>query len=448
MIVLRKLLGWSLLLTALLLAFVNGGPRSVVDWQAQRAVGLQSDDWGLAGVVPQADSWLGLDREALQPGRFPAVYWQSTLEDASVVQRLIEILRAHPGRDGVPAVFQPNYVMASLGWDAAAERWVRYNLPQWPPQYERPGLWGAVVAGRQLGVWRPEFHASLHYDPAERRERALSTDLAREVTRRGISIFPASEGARELAPWRSEAIMTAELDTSLAVFSRVFGRPVDSVIAPDYTWHAWVESLWQSRGLRVIQAKREQQNPEWLAGKAGRLQKYLDRQWARLVHQDRVYLERNCRLEPVQAVDPGAVVRQCVADTRRAWRRGQPAIVESHRVNYSHTDPEVAAVGMAALTAYLAQVCDDTEGPVFLCDSEIAQLVRRGTSWRVAGDRLVLRNSTHAGRVVAVPGRALVAMGLPDRGPVLIRLGAAEVRVLQAVEISASRGDTATIFVK
>ena len=416
--------GLGLLLAALAL----GGPRSAIDWRDQQAVAFQSDDWGLAGFVPTADFWQGLDREALDPGRFPPVYWQSTLEDADVVNRMVDLFAATGGRDGVPAVFQPNYVMASLAWDDSAGNWVTRYLPELPPQYVRPGLWQAVAAGRQQGVWHPEFHATLHYDPAVRRAQALASEPARTATLRGSSLFPGSESARELAPWRPASEMSAELDGSLRAFGALFGRPVGSVIAPDYTWHASIEDLWQSRGLRLIQAKREQRNSEWPGGIAGRLYKYADRQWSRLIHPGRVYLERNCRLEPVQAPDPQAVVARCLADTRAAWARGEPAIVETHRVNFAHTDPAVVAVGVDALAAYLADIA--TSGPVFLCDTEIAGLMRRGTSWRVAGSSLILRNASRSTRVVAVPAEAMSRLGTDRPGGAVFRLVPGTVRIL------------------
>jgi len=137
----------------------------------------------------------------------------------------------------------------------------------------------------------------------------------------------------------------------------------------------------------------------------------------------------------VQADDAGAVVSRCVAETRRAWQRREPAIVETHRVNYSHTDPAVVATGMASLARYLELVCADKEGPVFLCDTEIAQLKRRGTSWRVAGDVLVLRNASHASRVVAVPGAVRSELGWSGTGALLIRLSAGEMRLLAAADV-------------
>ena len=185
----------------------------------------------------------------------------------------------------------------------------------------------------------------------------------------------------------------------------------------------------------MIQAKREQRNPEWISGKAGRIQKYLDRQWARLANPGRIYLERNCRLEPVQAPDPAAVVAQCVSDTRLAWQRGEPAIVETHRVNFSHTDPAIVKIGVNGLDSYLEQVCAAENGPIFLSDSEIAQLTRRGTSWRIAGDKLVMRNGTRGAKVVAVPQKALDVWGGQHSRLLLVRLAAGEIRVFGARDL-------------
>ncbi len=89
----------------------------LVDWRSLRAVAFESDDWGLAGFVPNAEVWQGNDRAELHPGRFPEVYWESTLEDSLMVRGLCEIMASFRGDDGLPAVFQPNYVLSSLNYE-------------------------------------------------------------------------------------------------------------------------------------------------------------------------------------------------------------------------------------------------------------------------------------------------------------------------------------------
>ena len=181
--IIPRILALAVLVAAAGLAWVLGSPSGAVDWRSVRAVAFESDDWGLQGFVPAEDSWAGLDRSEIGPGRFPPVYWGSTLEDSSAVARLCAVMGRHHGRDGLPAVFQPNYVMSALGWRSGAGdgQWVRYDLPDLDPRYARPGMWNAVAAGRAAGVWVPEFHATWHYDPNLRRAAALQPGSAREA---------------------------------------------------------------------------------------------------------------------------------------------------------------------------------------------------------------------------------------------------------------------------
>lgn len=410
-------IGAALVLAAA--ALLSAGPRSAVDWSSLRAVALESDDWGLAGFVPSAAAWDDLRREDLAPGNFPAIYWNSTLEDSAMVADLAGVLSACRGRDGLPAVMQPNYVMSSLSWQDG--QWRRYDLPGVPPAYARPGLWNAVAAATEAGVWYPEFHATWHYDPQRRREATAASEVTAEAAERGIMLFPGSEAARELGPWRSTEELGQELDGALRIFAHAFGRAPGSMIAPDYTWDSRVERLWSERDLRVIQAKREQRDPGLPGGALGRVLKVLERQWSRALHADRIYLERNCRLEPVQSPDAGAVVAACAAETERAWSRGEPAIVETHRVNFAHDDREVAAAGRRALADYLDRVTRTGAGPVFVTDEEVAALLRRGTSSRRFGDGAVLRNGSGSRRVVSWPqghpgGRAMRTLVILDSG--------------------------------
>ena len=397
--------GLGLLVLVFLVCFLTMEDSAVVDWGQLRAVAFESDDWGLAGFVPSGDVWNGHQRDILSPGNFPDVYWESTLEDSLMVSQLCGIMAAKVGADGLPAVFQPNYVMSSLSYEKEPSGWVwrRYDLPLLPPVYERSGMWKAVQQGIESGVWYPEFHATWHYDPRLRLESSLKTDFSRQMAEAGVTLFPGSEKARELSPRRPITDLKAELIQSQITFTEVFQRPMGAIIAPDYTWDDRVEKMWQELGVLVIQGKREQRDPTLPGGLLGRGQKLFKRKWALLAHPQRVYLERNCRLEPVQSQQPLATVMSCTEDTRKAWSLGQPAIVETHRINYSHDDPEIVQLGQSSLVHYLDAICDDPEKlPVFMVDAEIAQLQKRGVSWVFRGEQLVLRNATHSRRLVMI----------------------------------------------
>jgi hypothetical protein len=427
----RRWLGRLAALLFLLLLVAGGlaGGRSaaLVDWREVRAVVLESDDWGLCGFIPESTAMTGLDAAELEPGKFPPVYWGSTLEDSLAVAALGEVLGGASGRDGMPAVMQPNYILSSLAWEAGPRtdgRWVARDLPAVPAAYARPGLWKAVSAAVAAGVWHPELHGRWHYDPARRREAALATPTAREAARRDILLFPGSERAWELGPWRPQAELAAELDGSIRVFSSLFGRQPRAVVAPDYRWDDRCEDLWLSRHLTTIQAKREQRRTEY-GGLMGRARKLGERTLARQVHRDRVYLERNARFEPVQNTQPAAVTAQTAAAVVAAWGRGEPAIIETHRVNFAHLDPTVAAEGRAQLAELLGSLTLSEAGaPLYLVDAEVAGLQRHGTSWCDRGDRFVVRNLTRSRRLLVVPAGEGAAAGVVTLGP-----GETEVRL-------------------
>ncbi|MBI3539953.1 MAG: hypothetical protein HY076_06740, partial [Candidatus Eisenbacteria bacterium] len=87
------------------------------------------------------------------------------------------------------------------------------------------------------------------------------------------------------------------------------------------------------------------------------------------------------------------------AAARAAWRRGQPAIVSSHRVNYAHLDPAWSEAGCAALAELLARLVAD--GAVFLTDAEVRGLLERGASSRAIARGAVVRRATPDRGVVA-----------------------------------------------
>lgn len=397
------------LVLALGLGLVLGGRPSLVDWRSERAVVFESDDWGLCGYAPDAAALTQLDPAVLQVGNTPQAYLTSTLEDSAAVAALAAVLAGARGRDGRPAVLQPNYIM---GWQAPVQgegepdgRQLRDGmLPAFHPRYARPGLWDAVGRAVASGVWYPEYHGLWHFDPAARAALCAADPAAAAAAARGLLLFPGSHHSYELDDARPLTVLAAELAAGMAAFAGVFGRRPDAVIAPDYHWSHRHERLWRDAGLTVVQAQREQRHPDY-EGLSGRLRKVLARVLRREGEHRLTYLDRNVRLETAQLGDPAQAVDRALRGVRRAWSRGEPAIVESHRVNYAHLDPRIAADGRAALAGLLAVLGRE---PLFLTDVEVARLSRHGVSWRRAGDGVLVRNLTHARRPVVLPGGGLV----------------------------------------
>lgn len=407
----RILLGIAAALAGCLLLAVGlvwGQHRSVVDWGQVRALVLASDDWGLCGFLPDSTAIAHVDREALSPGNIPEVYWHSTLEDSASIAALGAVLGRHRGRDDLPAILQPNYILASLAYHPDApdsqSLWTERELPDTPPGFERPGLWQAVRELQAAGLWHPELHGRWHYDPAVRIMRTAASPAVQAAAARQIIAFPDIDTAWELDRRRDRALIANELQRNLSKFEELFGRPPRSIIAPDYLWDDTHERLWIQQDLRVIQGQRQQQRAEW-RGERGRVKKILHRVWTRWWRADRNYIDRNCLFEPVQHAPDHATTDLARADVLSAWQRREPAVLQVHRINFVHLDPRIPAFGRAELDSLLTDLtrCD----PVFLVDGELAALARRGTSWVVRGDRVIARNLTRSRRLLVVPAAAL-----------------------------------------
>jgi hypothetical protein len=398
-------LGALLCLAGLFVCLLLIKPGAMVDWHEVRAVALESDDWGFCGFVPDAETAANIDLDELESGRFPTVYLGSTLETAADVRSMAGVLNSVRDAHGLPAVFQPNYILSSLQYDPDTGDWRTYYLPDLPPLFRRPGLWQAVDKAIALGVWQPEYHGILHYDPAMRISVVNKRPAAARAAAAGVVLFNGSNKAFELGSWRDRDDLRRELIHGSLLFKRLFGRRPDSVIAPDYRWRRRDELMWIDYGFLSIQAKREQRSAHGTApGLRGRIGKYLDRSWRRLTEHRIVYLERNCRLETAQIADPAAAVQLCLQDVRDSWLRGEPAIIETHRVNYVHTDRAMAQRNLGYLKDVLVGLTsDETRLPVFLTDSEIAMLSAQGVSYRRFGDRWILRNMTHSRRMLRLP---------------------------------------------
>jgi len=391
------------------LSFMVLRPRSAVDWTAAKVVVIESDDWGFCGFTPDVDQFDGVNITAIEPGDFPHIYVHSTLETAADVTRMARLLMTYQGRDGLPVVIQPNYIMAALTFESpdGAGSWRRTDLPDLPADYHRPGLWPVVEEAIRAGVWWPEYHGLWHYNPDHRRAVVAVNAEAARAAGGGVLLFPDMSSSFELSRDRDPEVLAVELGEGLAIFETMFGRRPYSVIAPDYAWDHSCEDMWREEGVRIVQAKREQRSLTKLSVSTwDRLCKAGERSWRYLTEKRIVYLDRNCCLEGAQAENAARHAAICLDNVQGAWYNGEPAIIGTHRVNYAHLDSASTEIGFNTLSFVLEALGErPSERPLYLTDHEVAQLMRAGTSSRDTGDRVFLRNLTHSRRPVLLPGQ-------------------------------------------
>ena len=409
-----------------------------LDWHRLKAVVLESDDWGLCAWVPD-------DRAHRTLAPLPAFrseaglrYGRSTLESAADVAALADLLLNLRGRDGLPPVWQANTIVANPDYDAMTSRTFDFaempivDQPDVPTRWVRPGMWEAVRKAEADGVWWAELHG-LHHLPATAWLGALrrGQDDARRALEQQSPIGVAVEASGEYDPSEPYDLRKRDLHRAVEVFRKLFGRMPTSFCPPDHRFDEWLEEEAASLGVTTLQGK-----PEQAGGALPPLRRRLF--GLRFPHwkADRFQLPPRIQFEPCgDAKAPGRRgLEAAVEGARAAWRRGHPAIVSTHRMNYAHLDEAWSSAGRRALDRLLEQLCQD--GAVFVTDHELRQLVEQQWSVRPIGTRGVLLRHYGVPRDTlkfAAPPDALGAKlngpGHDAKAELSVEEGVAEVRV-------------------
>jgi len=255
-----------------------------------------------------------------------------------------------------------------------------------PARWQRPGVWDEIRRAREDGLWWPELHG-LHHLPETAWLTALRRGIAdaRRAYEQHSPVCGAVEASSEYDPTEPAQDRTRRLELAVAKFSALVGRPPASFCPPDYRWDERAEADAARLGVRIWQGRGEQHG-----ARLPRLRRLLLRQ--RWPGDSTVRLDMPPRIafEP-RTPDAGAArvgFEVAHRGVRDAWRRGQPAVVSTHRVNYAHLDPEWAALGRAQLRDLLHRLAQDAA--VFLIDREVLQLHERSWSLREIGAHGVL----------------------------------------------------------
>lgn len=357
-----------------------------------RAVVIESDDWGLCAWVPDEAA---AQRLAHAPAfRTPAGrrYGRSTLERADEVRALHAVLRGIRGADGQTAVLQANTVMAAPDYARIDPARAKPPLPTlaWPAlpsRWARPGLADALAEAQADGTWWPELHG-LHHLPERAWTRALArgTADARAAFAEQCCVCADVEGSGEFAASEPLAERVRRLEQAVAAFTQRFGRGPGSFCPPDYRWDAALDAAATRLGLDTFQGMAERATPFGRLGRALRARRRPALRGGRFELPARIAFEPLGRDAPDAPLGVDDAHHRC----RRAWARGTPAVLSTHRLNYAHLDAGFAAAGRRGLAMLLARLAED--GAVFLVDVELRGLLAHGWSQRPLGaDRVLVR---------------------------------------------------------
>jgi glycosyltransferase involved in cell wall biosynthesis len=337
-------------------------------------------------LIFESDDW-GLDRKAsserLKAFGRPGPRADEELETAEDLRRLFDVLDGHRDVTGRPAAFTANLVVASPDYDAITRG--RYEVYHEALISNRDDLRAAWREGVARGVLCAELHGRCHFSVSAwmedlRRDVAGARALCSEHRHGGLSLLEGQSQRyhTEYLTWRTgvesdEKALVAGLKNSLDILEEVFGRRPTSTIAPHYVFSSRIEKAWRETGLRFVQGAHYQV----LRGQSGEYgHDSVSHALGERSRSGLLYLSRSVRFEP-RPERPHQGTAAALAAVRWCFEKGIPAVVDTHRVNFTGRYRDGALHELGALLDALRPL-----RPLFLTTGELGEAIEHGGRFR------------------------------------------------------------------
>lgn len=356
-------------------------------WRTNRKIVVfESDDWGSIRMSSaEARDRLASFGHTVMSN--PYHKWDG-LEATEDIQLLSEVLSSVKDSKGASAVFTLNYCSANPDFagiqQSCFKEYLREPVDETYRHYgDSSDVISTVHEGINSQVFEVQFHGTEHLQ-TNRWMRALQSNHTKTLEAFQEGVF--SPAIAEETGYTMEYMdaldfdSTAEipgqlqsLEEGLAIFKRVWGFAPSSFIAPCYRWSNPVEEFLAAKGIQHLQGQRAQLHPR---DEPGYKQKRIYHYTGQLNRYEQLYTVRNVVFEPsLQGVE--VALRDAMKQIDRSFRWKQPAIISSHRINYtSRIDKSNRDQGLLALQSLVSTLVKRHPDVVFMGSSALCSIIQ------------------------------------------------------------------------
>lgn len=345
---------------------------------------IESDDWGSIRMASkEVFDWF------LQKGvpvNTSAYDSNDSLESNDDLELLFDVLNSVKDSQGNPAIITANNIVANPDFDKIRESgYQQYfykpfteTLKEYPHHNRVFDLYQQGLAN---GLFRPQFHGREHLNVQSWLRRLQSGDkiLRMAFEQRMFSVKKQADSNCRKQQLDAFGTYTAEqlagletvINEGTALFKNLWGYASSTIIAPCYTWHPGAEVFFANNGIRLMQSGVAQLVPQF-----GQEKNVVKRRFTGEQNQlGQYYSVRNATFEP--ASNPGKDwITNCLQQIKIAYRWNKPAIICSHRLNYTGSiNPANRAANLRLLASLLQQVKKNWPDVVFMSSDQLAQKI-------------------------------------------------------------------------
>ena len=304
---------------------------------------IESDDWG--SVRMQSSEVLAsLKLKGYKFFDSNGYDRNDTLASNMDLEILMDALSSVKDSEGRPAELTMNCVVANPDFEKIRQTgFQEYHyelftetLKRYPHHDRSFSLW---KEGIEAGVLRPQFHGREHLN-AQMWLRLLQKGCKPVLDSFDKGVFSVvvdkeddprqhSLAAYNLASEEEYDFAKRSVKEGLDLFEQIFGYRSESMIAPNYTWDTAIEDTAYSCGVKYLQGARNQRHSHYVMRNGGNTELRFTGQRN---NNGQIYMVRNCSFEPSE--NPKKNADACMAQIKKAFDRGQAAIISSHRQNF------------------------------------------------------------------------------------------------------------------
>ncbi|HVO44195.1 MAG TPA: hypothetical protein VMT34_16315, partial [Aggregatilineales bacterium] len=321
-------------------------------WRCQEPVLVfESDDWGLRRRASSV-----LLEQVGKPGQWA----DEELETPDDLEKLYSVLEQYRDPHDRPACFVANFVMAVPDFEGIARSSFTTYVDIPLGEASAPSLKAKWLEGYARRVFFPQYHGRAHLYP-DRWLQDLRDDVpgARLLFEAGcvggLSLLD-REGWRyhsEYMNWKLGQPLSGKklqnwLQSGLASFQDLFGFRSQSTIAPHYIFTRETLQAWRQGGIRFIQGTNYElvRLPD---GNYSAISATLGQRWNGLM-----LMSRTAKFEPrPQRADQG--LNHALSQMRGCFATRIPAVVDTHRINYSGAWRDSSVQALETLLSIAAQ---------------------------------------------------------------------------------------------
>ncbi|MFZ4057304.1 MAG: hypothetical protein ACOYKE_04170 [Ferruginibacter sp.] len=348
-------------------------------WHSTRKiVVLESDDWGTIRMASNEAY-----QQLLQRG-YPVNQCSYNSNDAlecnEDLEQLFEVLNSVRDKNNRPAILTANNIVGNPDFEKIkASDFNEYHFETFDKTLQRYPKHNRVMdlykEGIEKKLIQPQFHGREHLNVAnwmkalqQKDQTALDAfECNMFTTHNGINPSGRSEFLDAFATPDAATIAIEGLE----IFKSIWGFQSASFIAPCYIWPSSLEPALAKYGVKFIQSITWQQDPD----ATGTSYKKRFHFMGQKNHYGQFYLMRNCFYEPAQQPKFNWI-DDCLQRMEIAFRWKKPAIIGTHRINYTGLiQPQNRTKGLNGLEQLLKTIVKKWPDVEFMSSDELGALL-------------------------------------------------------------------------